>query len=105
MDEKNSSNMAIIIGLEKELDMLERHIEILKTIKENEPVGIINLSGITKHPQHTVRYSLRLLSQDYLINPSPKGAITTDTVTRGMEIIKINLKDINKRIERLIELI
>jgi predicted transcriptional regulator len=92
-------------SLENELDMLERHIDILKKIKENEPVGIIKLSEITKYPQHTVRYSMRLLSQDFLINPTQHGAITTDAINRKMEIIKLSLEDIHNRIARLIELI
>ena len=62
--------------IETELDILKRHIDVLKTLKENQPMGIIKLSELTKYPQHMVRYSLRILEQDGLIEPSPQGAIT-----------------------------
>ena len=82
-------NMALISGLEREIEILERNLEILKTLKNsNQLVGIINLSVITKLPQHLVRYSLRLLSQDGLITPSQKGAVITGTYSNSMAIIK-----------------
>ncbi|HWG90969.1 MAG TPA: hypothetical protein VNZ52_09005 [Candidatus Thermoplasmatota archaeon] len=64
--------------IETELDLLQRHVAILKAVKDNEPIGIIRLSEITGHPQHKVRYSLRILEQEGLIEPSAQGAVTTD---------------------------
>ncbi len=95
--------MVTINNLEKEVDMFERHIEILKTIQKNEPVGIIILSKITKYPQHTIRYSLRMLAQDGLINPSSKGAITTDSFLEGISTIKSRVYDLNQKISKLLE--
>ena len=46
--------------IETELDILKRHIHVLKTLKEKQPMGIIKLSELTKYPQHMVRYSLRI---------------------------------------------
>lgn len=63
--------------MELELELLQRHVEILKAVKDHEPVGIIRLSEITGHPQHKVRYSLRILEQEGLIEPSAQGAVTT----------------------------
>ena len=78
--------------IETELDILKRHILVLKTLKENEPAGIIKLSELTKHPQHMVRYSLRILEQDGLIEPSPQGAVTTDAVDDMMDLLTKKLK-------------
>ncbi len=64
--------------IETELELLQRHVEILKAVKDHEPIGIIRLSEITGHPQHKVRYSLRILEQESLIEPSAQGAVTTD---------------------------
>ncbi len=64
--------------LESEIDLLERHVTMLKVIKEHEPIGIISLSQLTKIEQHKVRYSLRILEHEGLIAPSPKGAVTTE---------------------------
>ena len=91
--------------IETELDILKRHILVLKTLKENEPAGIIKLSDLTKHPQHMVRYSLRILEQDGLIEPSPQGAVTTDAVGDMMNLVKNKLKLMNKVLEELLKTI
>ena len=74
--------------IESEMNILKRHIHVLKTLKENQPMGIIKLSELTNYPQHMVRYSLRILEQDGLIEPSPQGAITTDEVSKTMNLLK-----------------
>ena len=89
--------------IETELDILRRHILVLKTLKENEPAGIIKLSELTKHPQHMVRYSLRILEQDGLIEPSPQGAITTNAVSKTIVLLKTKLKEMNKTIDKLMK--
>ncbi len=77
--------------IETELDILKRHIHVLKTLQEKQPMGIIKLSEITGYPQHMVRYSLRILEQDGLIEPSPKGAVTTDSVSGTLNTLKNTL--------------
>ena len=87
----------ILILTEKvngELEMLKRHLLILKQVVENEPIGILKLAEETKIPSHKVRYSLRVLEQEGLIKASAPGAVTTD-VTRSF------LKDLDGMIESL----
>jgi len=91
--------------IETELDILKRHITVLKTLKQNEPAGIIKLSELTSHPQHMVRYSLRILEQDGLIEPSPQGAVTTEAVDETMNLVKTKLKEMNKTINDLLKTI
>src|SRR4030042_896783 len=91
--------------IETELDILKRHIMVLETLKKNEPAGIIKLSELTQHPQHMVRYSLRILEQDGLIEPSPQGAITTDAVDKTMQLLRSKLKEMRKTIDELMETI
>ena len=64
--------------IESEIELLERHVKMLNAIMEHEPIGIIRLSELLDIPQHKVRYSLRILEQEGLINPSPEGAVTTE---------------------------
>jgi predicted transcriptional regulator len=45
---------------------------------ENEPIGIVKMSNETGYPHHKVRYSLRVLEEENLIEPSSQGAITTE---------------------------
>jgi len=68
----------MLIGkLEIEMEMLKRHLLILKYVIEQEPIGIMKLSELTKLPRHKVRYSLRVLEHEGLIGPSVHGAVTT----------------------------
>ncbi|MEE9223445.1 MAG: hypothetical protein V3U51_01710 [Thermoplasmata archaeon] len=64
--------------LEDEVSLMQRHVNMLKSIVENQPIGIIRLSELLNYPQHKVRYSLRILEQEGLIEPSPDGAVTTE---------------------------
>ena len=89
--------------IETELDILRRHIQVLKILKENEPAGIIKLSELTKHPQHMVRYSLRILEQEGLIEPSPQGAVTTENVTKTVPLLRTKLKEMNGTISEIIK--
>lgn len=87
--------------IETELDILKRHIHVLKTLQEKQPMGIIKLSELTKYPQHMVRYSLRILEQDGLIEPSPQGAVTTGEITKTMDLLKKTLNKISKTADEL----
>lgn len=71
--------------VERELDMLRRHMTVLIAVIENEPIGILKLSEVTGFPNHKVRYSLRILEHENLIAPSPYGAITTQNTMEFME--------------------
>jgi predicted transcriptional regulator len=82
--------------IETELDILKRHVDVLKTLQKNQPMGIIKLSEITSYPQHMVRYSLRILEQDGLIEPSPKGAVITDKVSETLKTLKETLDKISQ---------
>jgi len=91
--------------IETELDILKRHIKVLKVLKENEPAGIIKLSELTKHPQHMVRYSLRILEQEGLIEPSPQGAVTTNNLEKTIPLLQSKLRDMNGVIEGIIKIL
>ncbi len=63
-------------NVRREIELLCRHVRILRLVKEHEPVGIIKLSELSGIPQHRVRYSLRVLEREGIIKPSPQGAVT-----------------------------
>ncbi len=67
----------MLSNLKNEIDLVERHVQILKLVIENQPIGIIKLSELSEMPQHKVRYSLRVLEQRGIIRPSPRGAVST----------------------------
>lgn len=79
-----------------ELEMLRRHLVVLKYVVENEPIGILKLADGTKIPSHKVRYSLRVLEQEGLIAASAPGAVTTEH-TRPF------LDQLDSMIEKIVE--
>jgi predicted transcriptional regulator len=92
----------------KDIALLQRHINMLQKIAENEPIGIIKLAEVLKLPQHVVRYSLRLLEKDGLIKASSAGARTTKKVGPFLDEMTDNLiamgeavKGVQKAAERL----
>ena len=68
-----------------ELELIDRHIMVLKIVIEQGPIGILKLSEVTNMQAHKVRYSLRVLEQNGLIKASPQGAIAGDNVDSFLE--------------------
>ncbi|MBQ2763104.1 MAG: hypothetical protein IJF47_05270 [Candidatus Methanomethylophilaceae archaeon] len=83
------------------MELLIRHIEMLKVIRENQPVGIIKLSELTEIPRHKIRYSLKLLEKDNVIAPSPEGAVTTELYDEYMWEMSAYLEKLIKSITRV----
>lgn len=75
----------LLKGTMGELDLIDRHLLMLRATRENQPIGIIRLSEITGIPRHKVRYSLRLLEKDGLIVATQEGAVVSD---RYMDYLK-----------------
>jgi predicted transcriptional regulator len=99
LQERNKSSIANVA--EKELNLLGRHLDVLKTVKEQGPIGIIRLSQMTGQPQHMIRYSLRTLEKDGIIIPSPQGAIVTAEVHETLGTLESTLDEINTTVMKL----
>ena len=79
-------------SISEEFALLERHILILKTVKTNQPIGLIRLSEITGIPKHKVRYSLKLLEQEGIIRATTEGAVVTDRYDDFLKNISESVK-------------
>lgn len=90
---KDKNRSSITNVAEKEINLLSRHIDVLKTVKDHGPVGIIRLSQMTGQPQHMIRYSLRTLEKDGIITPSRNGAVVTDRVHETLGTLESTLDD------------
>ncbi|MDC7950604.1 hypothetical protein PAA26_00615 [Methanomassiliicoccaceae archaeon COG_1] len=88
-------------GTMAEMDLVERHILMLKATQENQPVGIIRLSEITGIPRHKVRYSLRLLERDGLILATQEGAVVTERYGDFMREVSDRLDSIQARADEI----
>ena len=92
-------------SLIEDVELLERHISILKTVKGNQPVGLIRLSEMTGIPKHRVRYSLKLLEQQGIIVATPEGATVSDRYDGFMNEISSYIDELATRIGELRELL
>ena len=82
--------------LEDQIEKEGRDLSILEAVIENGPIGIVRLAEETGVPKHKVRYSLRMLEDDELIEPTPQGAVPVDNIDERVATI-------NDGIDRLVE--
>jgi predicted transcriptional regulator len=85
--------------LEKEVDMLLRHFEVLQMVLEDEPIGIVKMSNETGYPHHKVRYSLRVLEEEQLIEPTSQGATTTDQASEFVAELDDNVENLSRTLK------
>ena len=87
--------------IDEDVELLYRHIMMLRAIRDNEPIGIIKLSEITGLPKHKIRYSLRLLEKDGVITPSQDGAVTNDRYEQYMTDVREYIAKLKENIGKL----
>ncbi|QLH82855.1 winged helix-turn-helix transcriptional regulator [Halosimplex pelagicum] len=87
--------------LTKQVEKEERDLQILEAVIESGPIGIVRLSEETDVPEHKVRYSLRMLEDDELIEPTPNGAIPADGLGERVAEMNDGIDDLIARLEAL----
>jgi len=95
-----TENDSMFDRMEEEIELLNRHIEMLRVTKEFQPIGIIRLSEILNMPKHKVRYSLRLLEKDGLIVATSDGAMVSEKYYRFTEELPRKLDDLVLLLEK-----
>lgn len=98
-----ADDSALTDRVRQDLDLLRRHVRLLETVEEHQPIGIIRLSELLGYPQHKVRYTLRVLEQEGLIKPSQEGARTTSKANGFHQKLKSLLGDMRQTVETLTE--
>ena len=78
-----------------ELELLSRHLKVLETVKNNQPIGIVRISQLTGIDEHEVRHSLSVLEDEHLIKPTPQGAITNGDIGKYVLQIAEDLDNIS----------
>ncbi len=78
-----------------EIELLKRHIQVLRVVVIHQPIGIMKLAEKLDLPYHRIRYSLRVLEQMGYIRASPAGAVAT---ARAEELIR----DLDTHIDALV---
>jgi predicted transcriptional regulator len=81
--------------IKNNLDLVNRHITVLRTLQKKQPIGISELSDIAGYPRHNIIYSLRILEKEGLVEPSARGAVTTENADDIIKRLKDNIIDVN----------
>jgi predicted transcriptional regulator len=90
--------------LRTQVEKEERDQRILRVVIERGPIGISRLADETGLPEHKVRYSLRMLENDELVEPTPNGAVPADDIGERLDRIDDGIDDIVERLEALNDL-
>ena len=90
--------------INKELELTQRHLIVLKKVIESGPIGILKLAEETDMPTHKVRYSLRVLELEQLIKPSASGAVAGEQVEEFISDFDDELENIVHKTERIREI-
>jgi len=89
----------LTLRVQHELELLKRHLIILKKVIDSGPIGILKISIETNIPDHLVRYSLRVLEQQGLIIPSTQGAVATKSAKEAYSEFRTELEKIEDILE------
>lgn len=87
--------------MRRDLDLLRRHITLLKAVEEHQPIGIMRLSQLLGYPQHRVRYTLRVLEQEGVVRPSAEGAVTTKRAKEFHKKLRVLLDEMKETVGTL----
>lgn len=87
--------------LERQIEKEERDLTVLTAVIENGPIGIVRISTETGIPEHKVRYSLRMLENDGLVEPTQQGATAPDDIAERVGDINDGLDDLAERLRAL----
>jgi predicted transcriptional regulator len=95
----------VLRKLRQEAEIALRHLEVLEVVKENQPIGIFKLAEIMNMPKHKIRYSLRILEQSGIIEPTQYGAIIKDDSDKIFENLKKEIEEISEYVNKLNKII
>jgi len=95
----------VLKKLRQESEIAFRHLEVLQAVLDNQPIGIFKLAELMNMPKHKIRYSLRVLEQSGIIEPTQYGAIVRDDVDKVFEDLREEIRKIKKYTEKMGEII
>jgi len=101
--DKNKERCVLTAIVKNNLDLVNRHITVLKALQIKQPMGITELSEIAGYPKHKIRYSLQVLEQEGLIEPSIQGAITTENVDDIIKRLKNSIHEVSTAYSQLLK--
>lgn len=94
----------MIDRLASQLGKEERDLLVLEAVLEHQPIGITRVASEAGIDEHKARYSLRMLENDGLVEPTPDGAVPTDDLEDHVRNINEGLDHLIERVEQLKEI-
>lgn len=91
----------MIDRLDRQLGKEARDLQILEAVVRDHPIGIGGLAETTGLPKHKVRYSLRMLENDGLVEPTQQGAVPGEDVEERIAEINDGIGDLVDRLGSL----
>jgi len=80
--------------MKDEIELLSRHVLVIRAVLEHQPIGIMKLSELLDLPFHRIRYSLRVLEHLGYIRATPAGATATPQTEDLLRHLDDNLDDL-----------
>jgi predicted transcriptional regulator len=90
--------------LDDQVEKERRDHRILTEVIERGPIGINRLARETDVPEHKVRYSLRMLENDDLVEPTPDGAVPADDIADRISARNDGIDHLVDRLQALREI-
>lgn len=87
--------------LADQVEKESRDLAILEAVIADGPIGIVRLAEETEIPEHKVRYSLRMLENDELVEPTPQGAVPAEDIANRVADINGGIDGLVERLEEL----
>ena len=100
---KNKERCVLTAMVKNNIDLVNRHINVLKTLQRKQPMGITELSEIAGYSKYKIRYSLQVLEQEGLIEPSIQGAVTTENVDDIIKRLKNSIHEVSTAYSELLK--
>ncbi|MFQ3284913.1 hypothetical protein [Natronomonas sp.] len=91
----------MIERLARQLGKEERDLLVLEAVLSQYPVGIAGIAEEVGIDEYKTRYSLRMLEDDGLVDPTPDGAVPAEGIDGHIEEINNGLDGLAERVEEL----
>ncbi|WP_227355392.1 hypothetical protein [Haladaptatus salinisoli] len=88
-------------GLQQELALVARAVELLQLVEAEEPLGTRHASTLTDYPKHRVRRSFQRLEAAGLLRPTDDGAVTTDRAEEFLARFDDDIDSLKAAVEEL----
>jgi predicted transcriptional regulator len=91
----------MIERLAGQLGKEERDLLVLETVLRHHPIGTERIAEVAEIDEHKTRYSLRMLEDDGLVEPTPEGAVPAADIASRIEDINGGLDGLIERVDGL----